>query len=101
MQCPGRLVEGPDGIRCDRREWCLVAHLKRRDEDAYREAHEGARVRCDARHMVEALQALAGTQRTTWHPVDGAQPKKPCRNAIPWPILRSLRSPVPGVEPST
>ena len=38
--CPGRLHETTEGLRCDRRECCLVAHLRDEDEEEYREAHE-------------------------------------------------------------
>jgi hypothetical protein len=38
--CPGQLYEDTDGVQCNRREWCLVAHLRGEDEDEFRAAHD-------------------------------------------------------------
>lgn len=40
-ECPGVLIEDADGgMRCSRREWCLVAHLQLEGEvEEFREAH--------------------------------------------------------------
>jgi hypothetical protein len=36
---PGRLIEATDGLKCDRGEWCLVAHLRDEDEEEFAAAH--------------------------------------------------------------